>query len=149
MIKVIRKATNHDVEKLKDFLDKAGVSKEGIEAETIGSFLLLENIDGILEASIGIEKLGRNGLLRSLVINNMLKEEEMLKLFQQVELLAVENSIDTLYLVTNKLSTIEFFHLLGFKLANKEEIAPELAQSAHFLQSIELENIAYMKKSLK
>lgn len=149
MIKVIRKATNHDVEKLKDFLDKAGVSKEGIEAETIGSFLLLENIDGILEASIGIEKLGRNGLLRSLVINNMLKEEEMLKLFQQVELLAVENSIDTLYLVTNKLSTIEFFHLLGFKLANKEEIAPELAQYAHFLQSIELENIAYMKKSLK
>lgn len=150
MIKVIRKAMESDLIRLQTFLEKAGVSTEGVEKETIHSFLLLENTSGFLEASIGIEKLGKSGgLLRSLVIMPSLKEEEVLKLFQQVEILAVENSIEQLYLVTNKRSTVEFFSLLGFETANKEEMNEELTGSKHFVQSINMEHTAFMKKLLK
>jgi N-acetylglutamate synthase-like GNAT family acetyltransferase len=148
MIKVIRKATKKDLAKFKSFLEKAGISHDGIEINTIDSFLLLENDMGEVEASIGIEKVGQGGLLRSLVITSSLKQTEIIQLFHQVLIHAADKKIQDLYLVTNKLLTLEFFHLLGFEIAEKNKMPTELSQSEHFLQSIEMENTVFMTKAV-
>lgn len=149
MLKVIRKANEKDINKLKDFLEEAEISLEGIDKYTIHTFLLLENTEGKLEASIGIEKIEQEGILRSLVITPSLTQEDIIRLFQQVEHLAIEHEIGNLYLVTNKLITIEFFKLFHFKISSKNSIPASIMQSDHLMQSIKLENTIIMKREVK
>lgn len=149
MLKVIRKANEKDIDKLKDFLEEAEISLEGIDNYTIYTFLLLENTEGRLEASIGIEKIEQEGILRSLVITPSLTQEDIIRLFQQVEHLAIEHEISNLYLVTNKLITIEFFKLFHFKISSKNSIPASIMQSDHLMQSIKLENTIIMKREVK
>lgn len=148
MFKVIRKANETDLTKLRTFLEKAGISQDGIEVDSIDSFLLLENEVGDVEASIGIEKVGQGGLLRSLVITPSLKQAEIIQLFHQVGECAADKKMQDLYLVTNKPLTLDFFHLLGFEIADKNRMPTELRQSKHFLQSIEMENTTFMTKAV-
>ena len=102
----VRIATFKDIEILKAFLEKAKLNTKGIN-EMIDSFLIMEDEEGQLKATIGMEQFGESGLLRSLVVTASTSENDLLYLFKEMFLLAKNKEIKDLYLATNKLGCYE------------------------------------------
>ena len=102
----VRIASFEDIDILKAFLEKAKLNTKGIN-EMIDSFLIMEDEDGQLKATIGMEQFGVSGLLRSLVVTASTSENDLLSLFREMFLLAKNKEINDLYLATNKLGCHE------------------------------------------
>lgn len=140
----IRCAIAEDIPRLTSFLERAQISSEGV-AETIDSFLIMEDEIGTISATIGIESLGNIGLLRSLVMTANTSEEEVCQLFEQMFLLARDKGMVDIYLATNKLGAMRFVELLGFKTTDKSELPPQLLQSEHVQHILTVDNSVFLK----
>src|SRR4051794_9177060 len=81
MQSLIRRANKQDLGSLKDFLSRAKLGTDGLTDETVDYFLLLENEDGTLKGSLGMEAFTDFGLLRSLVVTPGQAEKEIFVLF--------------------------------------------------------------------
>ena len=143
----IRGAGNQDITLVKNFLGQANVSSEGIE-KIVDNFLLMIDEGGNLLATMGIERVERDGLLRSLVITPSLSQTDMLALFQRILKLAKEKEIEHLYLATNKHSSIAFFQVLGFHVVHNDHLPNHLLLSEHVQHSMKSEQATYMKVKL-
>jgi N-acetylglutamate synthase-like GNAT family acetyltransferase len=143
VIKTIRIANNQDEDSLKDFLNKAGVSSNGIE-QCLDYFVVMEDEKGTLLATVGIERVEQDGLLRSLVFSADLDQIHLLKLFQSIITLARKRELKQLYLVTNNQSAVEFFRMLSFEKMPKDEIPENLLASNHFRNSMNVEQTVYL-----
>ena len=64
---VIRIATEKDLLPIQHLLAKASLSERGIE-QNIENFLVVEDPDKKIIGTVGIEPIGKDGLLRSLVM---------------------------------------------------------------------------------
>ena len=115
MTTIIRAAETKDLVGMKTFLGQAKVSTKGLE-EQIDHFILMEDIDGILLGTLGIQRIHDCGLLRSLVVSPTVEQTNILEMFQQILKLAKEKELKRLYLATNKIVSIQFFTLLGLSL---------------------------------
>lgn len=93
-------------------------------------FIIAKN-DGALAGSIGIEKYGADGLLRSLAVEDQFKNQGIGKeLFQKLLKYAHGENIETLHLLTN--TAREYFDKKGFSVSDRNS-APELiSQSKEF-----------------
>jgi N-acetylglutamate synthase-like GNAT family acetyltransferase len=147
VIKTIRIANNRDVDSLKEFLNKAGLSSNGVE-QCLDYFVVMEDEKGALLATLGIERVEQDGLLRSLVVSENLDQFHVLKLFQCIMTLARKRELKKLFLVTNKQSAVEFFRMLGFEKMQKDEIPENLLTSNHFRNSMNVEKSVYLWVSL-
>ncbi|MFC4321889.1 GNAT family N-acetyltransferase [Litchfieldia salsa] len=143
----IRIATEQDIDKLKGFLDKSEVSSTGVES-MIDHFILMEDEFGSVQATLGIEKVELDGLLRSLVVTSNIKQTEILSLFKSAISLAKHKELRELYLVTNREASVVFFTMLGFTQLEKEEIAENILQAEHMKQLENAENAIYMKTTI-
>ncbi|MFL6562718.1 MAG: hypothetical protein ACJ8MO_42295, partial [Bacillus sp. (in: firmicutes)] len=85
---LIRRANKQDLGSLRAFLSRANLGTDGLTDETIDYFLLLENEDGTLKGSLGMEAFTEFGLLRSLVVTPGQAEKEIFVLFDQMVQLA-------------------------------------------------------------
>lgn len=141
---MIRMATEQDLPNLVDFLEKANLGTEGVK-ETIEYFLLMEDGSGRLRATIGVEPFGENGLLRSLVITAGMKENEILTLFEQILRLTKEKNISSLFLATNKQTSVPFFEMLGFSTIAEEDLPEDLYQSEHIKNILTVDNSVFLK----
>ena len=74
---LIRRANREDLGSLRAFLARAGLGTDGLTEETIDYFLLLEQEDGRLKGSLGMEAFTEFGLLRSLVVSPGQAEKEI------------------------------------------------------------------------
>ncbi|WP_433745411.1 GNAT family N-acetyltransferase [Falsibacillus pallidus] len=146
-MKVIRQAESLDLEKLESFLTAAGLSTEGVK-ESIDYFLLIENEQGKIFGTMGIEPFETSGLLRSLVVVKEMGEEGLLTLFQQMFKLAKERGLSTLYLATNKPSSLSFLAWMGFSQVDKSDLPPEIGESAHGSELLTNAQSTFMKLSL-
>ena len=99
---LIRRANKEDLGSLIAFLARAGLGTDGLTEETIDYFLLLEQEDGSLKGSLGMEAFTEFGLLRSLVVSPGQAEKEIFVLFDQMVQLAKEKGMNGLFLATNK-----------------------------------------------
>jgi N-acetylglutamate synthase-like GNAT family acetyltransferase len=145
----IRQANRHDLEELKEYLAKAGLSAEGLTEETASYFLLLENDeDCTWRGTLGIEPFPGKGLLRSLVVDSGQAQNDILHLFQHALVLAKENSLQDLYMATNKHEAVSFFKILGFQLLEEEELPEDLSRSEHIKHITAVENSLFLKLSL-
>ncbi|WP_040206972.1 GNAT family N-acetyltransferase [Neobacillus jeddahensis] len=145
---LIRKANKQDLGTLRAFLSRAKLGTEGLTAETVDYFLLLEDEDGTLRGSLGMEAFGECGLLRSLVVSPGQAEKEIFILFDQMVLLAKEKGMKSLYLATNKGVTLPFFELMGFQRMGRGELPPDFYQSEHIRHVLNVDNSLFLKFSI-
>lgn len=143
----IRSAARKDLQRLKQFLVRAGLSIGGLSEETIEYFLMMEDEEGNLYGTLGIEKFGEKGLLRSLVITSGKVEEDLLLLFQQAFQYAREKQITQLFLATNKQNAIPFFQVMGFRVIDQRELPKDLVDSPHILSILTVDNSVFLKFS--
>ncbi|MDP4172201.1 MAG: hypothetical protein Q8906_16445 [Bacillota bacterium] len=144
---MIRGAIETDITRLIEFLQTANLGIEGITAETVPYFLMMESDEGELKGVLGIEPLGEAGLLRSLVVTKDMGERDIFVLFEQMLLLAKEKEIRHLYLATNKKEAVHFFRLLGFVEADKEALPEKLVESKHIGHVLNVDNSIFLKFS--
>lgn len=131
---IIRQGETGDVEKIASFLNKAGVSVEGL-AEWLEYFLLMETeADQALIGTIGIEPFGKVGLLRSMVLSDG-TVEDILFLIQQALKLAKEKDMDAIYCSVNNQHSIQLFQLLGFQKIDVDEI-PQILKESNAVKSV-------------
>lgn len=142
----LRIAEEKDVQALKSFIEKAGLSSEGIES-IVDYFVVMESDEHTMVASLGIEPVGSDGLLRSLVVSENINQAHLLSLFESVHALGREKGLIGSYLVTNKINSIEFLKLIGFQSIDQEGIPEHLLTSAHFQESLEKERAVVMVKT--
>ncbi|PGY12513.1 GNAT family N-acetyltransferase [Bacillus sp. AFS031507] len=145
---LIRRANKQDLGSLRQFLTRANLGTDGLTEDTIDYFLLLENEDGILKGSLGMEAFTEFGLLRSLVVTPGQAEKEIFVLFDQMVQLAKEKGMKGLFLATNKSVALPFFEILGFQRIDRAEIPSEFYQSEHIRHVLNVDNSIFLKFSL-
>ncbi|MDF1508225.1 hypothetical protein PZE06_08505 [Robertmurraya sp. DFI.2.37] len=145
---LIRCARMTDKDRLIAFLEKANLGTDGVE-DAIEYFLILEDEDEQIQATIGIEPLGTYGLLRSLAMTQKLSENELLFLLEQMLKLAREKKLESLYLATNKRSSLSLFSVLGFEREDKENLPNGLFASEHVKHIMNVDNSLFMRLKLE
>ncbi|MFJ7726006.1 GNAT family N-acetyltransferase [Neobacillus sp. NPDC097160] len=145
---LIRKANKQDLGRLRAFLSKANLGTDGLTDETVDYFLLLENKDGTLRGSLGMEAFGENGLLRSLVVSPGQADKEIFVLFDQMVQLAKEKGMKSLFLATNKSVALPFFELMGFQRMEREQLPTDFYHSEHIRHVLNVDNSLFLKFSL-
>lgn len=145
---LIRRANKQDLGSLRQFLSRANLGTDGLTDETIDYFLLLENEEGTLKGSLGMEAFTEFGLLRSLVVTPGQAEKEIFVLFDQMVQLAKEKGMKGLFLATNKSVALPFFELMGFQRVDREDIPSEFYQSEHIRHVLNVDNSIFLKFSL-
>lgn len=131
---VIRIAEEKDLLPVQRLVAKAGLSDQGIEHQ-INDFLVVENEKKQIIGTVGIERLGLDGLLRSLVMASESWNAKIGLNFLELALaFAKQRGVKTLYLLTN--SSIPFFEHIGFEEVKEEEIPEHLKKTSHFEQYV-------------
>ncbi|WP_394187036.1 GNAT family N-acetyltransferase [Metabacillus halosaccharovorans] len=139
-------AERQDIERLTMFVEKAGISSEGI-ADLIDYFVLMENGEKEIVACIGVEPVKNAGLLRSLVVSDKLKQAHIVTLFQSIQTLAEKRGITNLFLVTNKEASVQFLSLMGFQKLKPDLVPSDMLTIDHMKDSLEDPNAEVMIKS--
>jgi N-acetylglutamate synthase-like GNAT family acetyltransferase len=147
-MKQIRTATEQDIEKVREFLGQAEVSADGIES-IIDHFILLEDAEQKIIATLGIERIEKDGLLRSLVISPGVDQTNLLTLFKSAISLAKHKEISRLYLATNKQASIQFFAMLGFGQVETSELPEHIEGSNHISQLLEKADPMFMVSQIE
>jgi N-acetylglutamate synthase-like GNAT family acetyltransferase len=140
---IVRCAQVEDTNKLISFLEEANLGIDGIK-ESIEYFLLMEDEAGKIQATLGIEPLGKQGLLRSLAVTPRASENDLLIIFEQMLKLAKEKELESLYLATNKQSSLSFFSVLGFEKEEEENLPQELFASDHVKHILTVDKSLFM-----
>ncbi|MDQ0269272.1 GNAT family N-acetyltransferase [Cytobacillus purgationiresistens] len=143
----VRVAQSNDIGRLMSFLQEASLSTEGV-AEAIDYFILMEDDQGELKAGVGIEPYDDCGLLRSLVMRAGTSEHDLLYLLQQIFALAKDKGLTSVFLASNKRSTLELFLLMGFKKAEKADLPTSLLQSSHVQHVLTVDNSFFLQFSI-
>lgn len=141
---LIRYAGIEDVTRLEMFLDKAKLSSDGLN-QAVEYFLIMENSFGEIIGTLGIEPLGKIGLLRSFVVTTDATEKDLFILFEQILSLAKERELETLYLATNKKSSLELFQLIGFTEEEMISLPEALYDSEHVKHILTVDNFFFLK----
>ncbi|MFE8698054.1 hypothetical protein ACFYKT_17060 [Cytobacillus sp. FJAT-53684] len=147
MESIIRCAQAEDVTRLESFLEEAKLSVEGIQS-SIENFLIMENHLGDIKATLGIEPLGKLGLLRSLVMRSETAERDLFILFEQMLMLARDRQLESIYLASNKKNSFEFFRLLGFTEEAASHLPEALLESQHVKHILAVDNSFFLKLSI-
>lgn len=144
---IIKCAGVEDVIRLEVFLNKANLSTDGVN-EAIEYFLIMENDFGNIIGTLGIEPLGKMGLLRSLAVTADVTEKDLFILFEQIYILAKDRKLETLYLATNKKSSLELFRLMGFTEEEMISLPNALYESEHVKHILTVDNSFFLKLSI-
>lgn len=145
---LIRCANKEDLGSLREFLTRASLGTEGLTEETVEYFLLLEDEDGAIKGTLGIEALAECGLLRSLVVSPGQAEKDIVLLITQMMQLAKEKGMRSLFLATNKGVALPFFELLGFVKIGRDQLPAELYSLEHIRQVFSVDNSLFLRFSL-
>jgi N-acetylglutamate synthase-like GNAT family acetyltransferase len=145
---LIRCATKEDLGTLREFLTRANLGSDGLTEETVEYFLLLEDEDGSIKGTLGMENLKDCGLLRSLVVSPGQAEKDIFLLITQMMTLAKEKGMRSLFLATNKSVALPFFELLGFEKVERDLLPAELYSLEHIRHVFNVDNSLFLKFSL-
>lgn len=145
---LIRCANKEDLGLLREFLTRANLGTDGLTEETVEYFLLLEDEDGTIKGTLGMEALAENGLLRSLVVSPGQAEKDIVLLITQMMKLAKDKGMKSLFLATNKGVALPFFELLGFEKVDRDQLPVEMYSLEHIRHVINVDNSLFLKFSL-
>lgn len=145
---LIRCANKEDLGSLREFLKKVNLGYDGLTEETVEFFLLLEDEDGDIKGTLGMEVFTGGGLLRSLVVSPGQAEKDIVLLITQMMQLAKEKGLRSLFLATNKGVALPFFELLGFERVARDQLPAELSHLEHIRHVLNVDNSLFLKFSL-
>ncbi|MEH7011215.1 hypothetical protein V7087_10360 [Neobacillus niacini] len=145
---LIRCANKEDLGSLREFLTKANLGCDGLTEETVEFFLLLEDEDGTIKGTLGMEVFAEGGLLRSLVVSPGQAEKDIVLLITQMMQLAKEKGLRNLFLATNKGVALPFFELLGFERVERDQLPAEIYRLEHIRHVFNVDNSLFLKFSL-
>lgn len=131
----MRFATEQDVDKLIRFLGQAEVNGKKVD-RIYPQFMLLEDENGVIQATIGYEKAGSDGLLRSLVLSPAVDKVQFLRFFQAFLIYIQQQGVEKLYLITNKKGSLPLFHTFGFTIVEKDNVPEGIQDLEHFQTSM-------------
>ncbi|RSK28957.1 hypothetical protein EJF36_19880 [Bacillus sp. HMF5848] len=142
MITVMQEA---DIPVVQAFLQNAGVNTDGIENMANQLLIVRDAEEGII-ATLGLERIGNDGVLRSLVINPQATSVPLVPLFETMIQVAKEQHIHMLYLVTNKRKTIPLFELMDFSIA--KDIPDTVYDNDHIQTAMKVDGSVLLTSSL-
>lgn len=145
---VIRCAAKEDLGSLREFLTRANLGCDGLTEETVEFFLLLEDEDGAIKGTLGMEVFAECGLLRSLVVSPAQAEKDIVLLITQMMHLAKEKELRSLFLATNKGVALPFFELMGFEKVARDQLPAEMYSLEHIRHVFNVDNSLFLKFSL-
>ena len=124
----IRAAEFRDIPTCIEFLEAAGLPTADVSIDRIA---LIAEIDGNVAGLIGLEKFGDTGLLRSLVVDNRYRKSGFGRtLVDALELHAVEQGIDTLWLLT--IDADGYFERFGYRQQDRDAAPPSIRATDEF-----------------
>jgi amino-acid N-acetyltransferase len=131
---------------IKQLLAACDLPHEDIRSSLLRHFWVAGEIDS-LAGVVGLEILGKDALLRSLVVAPQARGNGLgKKLTAKAEQHAQNSQVDTLYLLT--LTAADFFKKLGYQVIKRED-APATLQNTTEFQGICPVSATCMTKSLK
>lgn len=147
MITNFQQAEEKDVIELEQFLTSANVSAEGVRPH-FKYYLLARDTAGKMIATVGLEPMKSIGLLRSFVFDASFPHESIPALLQQILLIAKNGNLHSVYLATNKQSSLSLFEALGFRQIEAEELPAVYYASEHGKQLAGMDNCCFMYRPL-
>lgn len=143
MTPCFQQAEEKDVRDLEEFLAGANVSSVGVRSK-FEYYLLARDGEGKMLAAVGLEPMKNIGLLRSLVFSPTFPYEKIPALLQQILLVAKKHDLHSVYLATNKPSSLQLFEALGFKQVEADELPAVFYTSEHGKQLVSMDNCLFM-----
>jgi amino-acid N-acetyltransferase len=144
---VMRLAKPSDLSDIIRMLVKANLNTSGVE-QHLERFIVVEvqpnaaTMNKRIIGTAGIERWGKDGLLRSFVMESESWNAQVgLDLIKVVMSLARNEQLECLYLMTS--SSQPFFTYLGFQQVGWDQVPDDVKQSSHF-ESYNPENAAIM-----
>ncbi len=110
----VRPAEKEDHREIEAFINKS----EAVYHKDC-TFILVENEQDDIQGLAGIQIFGDSCLLRSFVCTPMFPARKLPVFLERLMLLAAEKGCDTLYLVTDRVSSVPFFEAFGFSLGEE------------------------------
>ncbi|EIT83849.1 hypothetical protein A374_18514 [Fictibacillus macauensis ZFHKF-1] len=125
----LRTAMPHETKQLTELIEQAGLQADGIQSG-IRNYLVVENKEGMLIGTVGLELIEQDGLLRSFVMKKEYSSESLfLRLIQRILLYCKEKGAATLYLLTK---ADYLFEPLGFIVVPEDEAPAHITETAHY-----------------
>jgi amino-acid N-acetyltransferase len=125
---ILRQAMQHEANDLLKLVGKAGLQSEGIK-ESIQNYLVVVSSDGETIGTVGLELIGKDGLLRSFVLKQKYSTESLLlKLIDKILVYSKEKGVETLYLLTK---AGHVFEALSFKKVTEENTPKHIQNAEH------------------
>ncbi len=132
---VIRVAKEADLREIKQLLVKAGITERGIE-QNIDNFLVAQSQQQKIVGTVGLEPVGKDAFLRSLVFSSESWNAKIGLDFIELALsYGKQQQYSTIYLLTN--ASIPFFEHIGFTSIEREEVPEHIRESDHFAQYVD------------
>lgn len=144
---VVRSAQASDMKNISLFLRQAGLAVAGTENMS-ENFLFLEAETGNIEGTLGMETLGKYGLLRSFAVSRKVTKQNLLTLFEEALIEGRKKGLEKVFLAVNKRTSVELFTTLGFSVQEKSSLPPQLLQSNHAKQIHSVDNSIFMMLNL-
>ncbi|MDM5201398.1 MULTISPECIES: GNAT family N-acetyltransferase [Fictibacillus] len=130
----LRAAMPHEARSLGDLVKQAGLGTDGMR-EGIGNYLVVENDKGETIGTVGLERVEKDGLLRSFVLKKEYSNEQIfLRLIQRILLYCKEKGVETLYLLTK---AVHLFEPLSFRPVPAEKVPAHVENTAHYKKTAE------------
>jgi amino-acid N-acetyltransferase len=140
---LMRKAESSDREGLIDFIKEAGLSTDAVHNLSTDYFLM-EDVEKKIIASIGIERFGDRGLLRSFIFSTGFSPDKIPAFLQQTLLIAQQNGLSQLFLASHNSNSKALFQAIGFESFEKDHLPEDILLSTHVSSLNNNENIFFM-----
>ncbi|MBA9027885.1 MULTISPECIES: GNAT family N-acetyltransferase [Bacillaceae] len=134
-----------DIPELARFLSEADVGEVDLQMY-YQYFIVARHEEGEIVGTIGLIPIKNSGLLRSFVVTPDFPAEKISELIQYMLLAAKSRELASIYLVTEKQSSLAFFEAFGFE--RKVDIEEEIKSSPHVEKLIQQKNRWLMQKIL-
>ena len=124
-------ASEKDYGEVVALLEAASLPTEDLERSSMAHFLLAHDVSGNLMGAIGVERYGRDALLRSLVVAPEYRNRKLgTKLVADLEGRCRSLAVANLFLLTT--SARDFFSRQGYRAIARESVPAKLAAAAEF-----------------
>ena len=147
MSAVFLQASEKDVDELIEFLGSAKLNVEEVQNQ-YDYYLIAKNQNGRLIGAAGLIPCGKYGLLRSCVFASSFPKEKIPFLIEHLLLSASMHKLESVYMATDKISSIHFFKSFGFTEAETTQLPEEIKSSPHVEKLKKLENCQFMHRIL-
>lgn len=134
----MRFATEQDIPRLIAFLGQAMVGAENV-ASLVGQFLIYEDEQGEIQATIGYERSQTDALLRSLVLRPAMNPMHILALLQALLQSLQQKGMTSVYMIAKRKSDLPLFHMFGFQ--HVEKVPKHITEMEHFKKNVDTDCI--------